>query len=182
MELHECIESFFDIGGERQIQQSREELKKVLKELEGKRFNNYVEIGGSFGGSLWVYANMVCNKGANITVLELAPVDALRKTIKKLTDNEFKVRLIPGHSWDAPIVENIDLLHIDSQHDYDVLKGEFDKYFPYVIKGGVVLIHDTLLHEGCIQFREELEKTHSCKTFDSAGDELTCGITMVVKK
>ena len=43
--------------------------------------------------------------------------------------------------WD----KEIDVLYIDGDHSYEGCKADYDKYEPYVRKGGLILIHDTTL-------------------------------------
>lgn len=40
--------------------------------------------------------------------------------------------------WDLPIK----VLFIDGEHRYDQVKREWDKYSPFVVKGGWILFHD----------------------------------------
>jgi len=41
--------------------------------------------------------------------------------------------------WDLPI----ELLFIDGAHEYELVKQDFELWYPYVIKKGMVLMHDT---------------------------------------
>jgi len=41
--------------------------------------------------------------------------------------------------WDMPI----ELLFIDGAHEYDLVKQDFELWYPHVIKNGMVLMHDT---------------------------------------
>lgn len=41
--------------------------------------------------------------------------------------------------WDMPI----ELLFIDGAHEYDLVKQDFERWYPHVIKNGMVLMHDT---------------------------------------
>lgn len=43
-----------------------------------------------------------------------------------------------GVNWTLPIK----VLFIDGEHRYERVKGEWDKYYPFVVKGGWVFFHD----------------------------------------
>ncbi len=40
--------------------------------------------------------------------------------------------------WDKPV----DILFIDGDHTYNGVKADFEKFFPFVKEGGLVLMHD----------------------------------------
>jgi predicted O-methyltransferase YrrM len=42
--------------------------------------------------------------------------------------------------WDRPI----DILHIDGFHMYEYVKNDFEKWYPFVRDGGIILMHDTI--------------------------------------
>jgi|GEM_PF-1024736 len=46
--------------------------------------------------------------------------------------------------WDKPI----GLLWIDGDHDYRSVRSDFLGWFPHVVKGGVIALHDTISYEG----------------------------------
>jgi len=59
--------------------------------------------------------------------------------------------------------ESIDLLHIDGYHTYEAVRGDFERWYPKVRPGGIVLFHDIaarLLDFGAWQFWSELTATH----------------------
>jgi len=44
-------------------------------------------------------------------------------------------------SWEQPI----DFLFMDSSHTYEVVVADFDAFFPHVVQGGCVAVHDVVL-------------------------------------
>lgn len=60
---------------------------------------------------------------------------------------------------------SVDLLHIDANHSYEGVKGDFESWFPKVSEQGVVLFHDVLnFDEGTEvpRFWGELKQGHRC--------------------
>jgi len=43
-------------------------------------------------------------------------------------------------TWAQPI----DILHIDGNHDYESVQRDFTVWSPFVRKGGIILLHDTI--------------------------------------
>ena len=59
--------------------------------------------------------------------------------------------------------ESIDLLHIDGYHTYEAVRGDFERWFPKVRPGGIVLFHDIaarISDFGAWRFWDELTKAH----------------------
>lgn len=55
--------------------------------------------------------------------------------------------------WNLPI----DILFIDGDHSYDGVKKDFEKYEPFVKKGGIILMHDvTHRHFGVKDYWKEI--------------------------
>jgi predicted O-methyltransferase YrrM len=50
----------------------------------------------------------------------------------------------------------IDLLFIDAEHSYGMVKSEYETYKNYMRKGGVILFDDLYLNEGMTRFWNEL--------------------------
>ena len=90
--------------------------------------------------------------------------------IKKRKDIQFEIIESPSSEANLPLV---DFLHIDADHRYHMVKGDYERFSPKVIKNGVIVLHDTLLDEGpgdnkagTIRFRKELEENgENIKTF-----------------
>lgn len=59
--------------------------------------------------------------------------------------------------------ESIGLLHIDGYHTYEAVRGDFERWFPKVRPGGLVLFHDVaarISDFGAWRFWNELMATH----------------------
>jgi len=110
------------------LQQTLGGMTKLKNILGDRKFENFVEIGVSDGGSLWMYSQMFCTPSSRITGLDIAPILSTF-----LITNELK--LYRGRSG---------------------VKEYFDNYYPKVAKNGIILIHDTAACEGSIKFRKEI--------------------------
>lgn len=177
------------------LQQCLEEIKQLKDYLGDRKFNRFVEIGCDEGGSLYVYSRLFLNPGADIYTVDIFFKPTANKVIGKLTDLGYKVHPVTAYSQDLDVKNfNYDLLHIDGDHSYASVRGDFDRCYPSVSEGGVCLLHDTLLWPGAIKTREELEKTHNTKTFrgytlisgdfyitPQDGERQSTGITLVHK-
>lgn len=56
-----------------------------------------------------------------------------------------------GVDWTAPI----DFLFIDGSHVYEDARRDFDMFYPHVVRGGLVALHDVGSHEGPTAVWEE---------------------------
>ena len=163
--------------------QMHDELQQVIDFLKGRIFDTFVEIGGAEGSSLWVYSNLLCKENANIYSIEKKVMPQLVHTVKQLRKINRKVEIIDKPSVEASFLvpDKIDLLHIDGSHTYDDVKRDYIMYSSKVVKGGVIIIHDTLsTHEGPPLLRKELEGTDINMT-SFEGKFKGAGVSIIIK-
>lgn len=90
------------------------------------------------------------------------------KRVKKINDKQFSAfsELIAKPFDDAlPRFADgsIDLLHIDGTHTYDAVKNDFTNWFPKLKKGGIVLLHDTIVRKtgfGVWKFLQKIKERY----------------------
>lgn len=192
--LARIIFGYYDlIKSELGLQQCLDELQAVKNEIGDRRFSNFYEIGSDDGGSLWVYSNLFVNEnGGKVNAIDITIKPSLLKVASALSKKGFEMQIINRPSLKVDVQEEIEFLHIDGDHSYKAARSEFDKFYPLVKKGGVILLHDTLLWDGTIKLRKELEKQFNCKTFSGSilisgnfghpdKTRKSTGITMIIK-
>ena len=57
--------------------------------------------------------------------------------------------------------KRIDLLHIDGDHAYAVVKNDLESFAPLVRPGGMIAMHDVAGKPGCIQLWKEFSAAHA---------------------
>jgi len=182
--LYFLVKEYIELIGVDRITQNLIEVQQVIEYLKNRKFNKYADVGLSFSGSLWLYANLLCSETANVWGIDIRVMNSTATIIKDtLKKKGQSVKLIQGDSKyiGKQLKEKFDLVHIDAQHGYGDVSEDFFIYYNKLIKNGVIILHDTLLQQGCIQFRKELEKTHNIITF-SSGEERTMGVSVVIKE
>ena len=157
-------------------------LYKAAKSCEGKGV--IVEIG-SLKGKSTIWLARGSKAGNNIKVYAIDPHKGSSEHMKKrgeiCTYQEFK-RNIAQANVDAiviPIVNTsedarrdwdgkpIELLWIDGAHEYEMVKLDFDLWFPYLIEGGIIAFHDTIGWPG--PRRVVKEKIYTSRNFANVG-------------
>ena len=180
--LEELRKEYLSIVGTEFIQQDLTEVAQVVDYIGDKRFSYYVDIGLARAGSVWLYANTICEPGATLLGIDVVVTEAALIILKVLKERGFTIDTIqrPAIRCVADVKDDIELLHIDAQHSYAAVSEEYWAYSRKVKDGGVVLLHDTMLHEGCIKFRQELENNKcNITTFGIEGKAL--GISVIQK-
>lgn len=110
-----------------------------------------VELGSHIGIASVIMgaALRVCGAGRLVTV---DPSDMYHETTKRYISSaglEARVSVIKGYSCDEAVLESIrkigmiTILFIDAVHEFDAVYRELELYFPLVVEGGFIVLHDT---------------------------------------
>lgn len=130
-----------------------------------------VELGVDRGYSLFVFASAIRKEGkGTITGIDCFDCDSdfsegnkhqtiLKQIEEQKLDNVKIIRATfdeASKMWSST-GKKIDILHIDGNHAYEAVKGDFNNWFPFVSPDGIVLFHDTnVSHFGVKDFFAEL--------------------------
>ncbi len=192
-ELIKEYEDMFMSGG---IQQSLEEIEQLALEIGRRKFTSMCEIGIADAGSLWLYSQLFGTKGMDITVtdMDIRPLarNVMDELIKRM-DINFYLHECKGDQF--RLDKKVQFLHIDGDHSFLAVRNDFYNNNNMVMDGGYIAIHDTLLMEGPIRFRLELEGMRiNMKTFKGSTVLCDCfgknranpqnkqfGLTLVIK-
>lgn len=109
-----------------------EEMYQALK--NSTKDDVYLEIGVDRGRSL-TFARQYFKGdvfGIDISTIEQRDGPGVPKGTNFIHGDSLEVK------WNLPIK----VLFIDGEHRYERVKGEWEKYYPFVVKGGWVFFHD----------------------------------------
>lgn len=102
-----------------------------------------LETGRAHGGSTLVMA--CANSDVPIHSIDIAPVDdeRLRSALAEAGVGK-NVKIIKGDSQrgEYPEIGEIDLLFIDGDHSFEGCTADLEKWYPRVVPGGHVVLHD----------------------------------------
>ena len=156
------------------ILQSLDELEQLVTEIGDRKFIAMAEIGSCFGGTVWLYSQLFGAKDCTFTIIDIKIDPVLTNVIEEIEHRrpDIKFEVIEKPSSKA-FLEPIDFLHIDADHRYHMVKSDYELHSTSMVKGGIIILHDTLLDEGpgdhksgCIRYRKELEANgENIKTF-----------------
>jgi len=140
------------------IQQSKDEIKQVAEYIGDRKFNNMAEGGVDDAGSFWLYANLFLNKdGGKFTAIDPRIKPIVNSVAKYLEENyDVKTEVIRSKSINTNL-HDLDFVHIDGWHAYESVKEDFYHFYPRVVAGGIIIMHDTVCMEGVKKFKDELE-------------------------
>lgn len=131
-----------------------------------------VEIG-SWQGKSTIWLGRGSKKGNNVKIYAIDPHTGASEHKERYgevwTFEEFKKNIIVAKVDDItiPIVktsevaaknfdEPVELIFIDGAHEYELVKLDFELWFPKVINGGIMAFHDTRGRRGPAKVVEEL--------------------------
>lgn len=119
------------------------ELAQFIAFLRGREIRNVLEIGGQYGGTMWVWSQIATGR---LICVDLFVLEG------RMEHADCDFEMVVGNSHDpetrrlvvdALAGEQVDLLFIDGDHRYDAVRADFDAYRGLVAPGGVIGIHDT---------------------------------------
>ena len=114
-----------------------------------------VEIGVLNGETSKIFCK--ANKITPITGIDPIIPDSMNsdligniQKIKEIEVNHSNYRFINDFSFNVIKTWNqkIDYLFIDGDHTYDAVKNDFESWFPFVVCGGIIALHDSACNRG----------------------------------
>ncbi len=150
-------ENLFMVGG---IQQAEEELDGLIDELGDRKFTTMCEIGIADGGTLWLYSQLFGAPNAKFIVTDMHIRSVTKRVMKEITKRTgitFEVHECQNYKF--KLKEEVEFLHIDGDHSYAGVSNDYFFNARKVAPGGIIIVHDTLLMEGPIKFRTDIEKS-----------------------
>lgn len=150
---------FFDYKVKLSPLQNRAEIIKLLNLIRIKRPKVILEIGTSFGGTLYMIAKVSSNNALLIS-MDLPEVGGpfgggyysyRIPFLKSFRNGKQKIVLLRRNSHDLDTfvlikkilnTREIDILFIDGDHSYAGVKSDFEKYKSLVKQQGIVIFHD----------------------------------------
>lgn len=151
------LEELYGLALAMEVEQSKEEIKKLIRFVAGKRPKRIMEIGTAKGGTLFLFGKIFDPD----LMISIDLPNGMYGGIGTENDERYKtfgrdVRLIKANSHDAFTLKaavdildgkKLDFLFIDGDHTYDGVRYDFEMYRKLVRPGGVVAMHDIKTHE-----------------------------------
>lgn len=107
---------------------------------------NILELGTQFGNSTVALLYAARKINGKVTTIDVDPCKFARKRIKELELDSF-CNFIQSDDTKIEWSDSIDHLFIDSNHSYSHVTKQLTKYEPHVSKGGIITLHDIVMHE-----------------------------------
>ena len=172
-DLIQEYEEYFMPGG---IQQSLSELQQLVEEIGDRKFHAMCEIGIADGATLWLYAHLFAADRAEFIILDMDIRPLTRKVIAAIEETlQIGFLIYEQKSLGFALPDEVDFLHIDGDHGYEEVKYDYCTHSQKVVPGGVIVIHDTLLIDGPIRLRHEIEASGTpSKTFQGTDTLCDC--------
>lgn len=95
---------------------------------------------------------------AKVLTIDIGALPEAYEKTKKFKN----IEMVKGDTLDESIIEyipgNIDILFIDTIHDYEQAMAEYIAYSPKVRKGGVIMCDDVSINDGMAKFWNEVSE------------------------
>lgn len=125
-------------GGYAGIHEHLPTLRKICLEREAQTI---VELGTWYGNSTKAFLEVCKVTGGKLISIDL---DCCKEVAKPEVKNDPNWTFIQMDDMDFNINFPIDVLFIDSSHTYPHTLLELEKYTPWLVSKGVVLMHDVV--------------------------------------
>lgn len=175
---HETRVRFAEAASAYRIAQEWGEWKDVYPLIETLRPKHVLELGSYFGG--WLYAVApACADGAVLLSIdnngEPHRLQRMLQLCGKLQEEGKTFRFHVGDTRSQPILDavrrempEIDLLHIDGDHEYAACREDFLNYSALVRQHGMIIFHDIHGEAGVKRL------WHEIKPFNPGAAEFFC--------
>jgi predicted O-methyltransferase YrrM len=176
------------------VEQHREELMGLLREVKNINPETVVEIGTYNGGSFYLWCRCLDTAQKLISIdLPGQAEEAKVPLFRQFTPNK-EARFIRENSHSELALEslkntldgdNIDFLFIDGDHSYEGVKQDFEMYSQFVAEDGIIAFHDICGYEwrsdrfGVDEFYSELQTEYDTTEIISKKKETPEGIGIV---
>jgi len=144
---------------------SGEEGKLLYNLARNCKGNGVIVEVGSWKGKSTVWLGKGSKGGSNVKIYAVDPhsgsseikesygeiqsYEDFKSNIKKAKIDDIIVPIVKTSEEAAKnFDEPIELIFIDGAHEYDFVKLDFELWFPKVIKGGIMVFHDTVGYDG----------------------------------
>ena len=132
------------------------DIARRIRRIGGRTKNKVIlEIGLHHGASTNSFLlGIADSRNPELTHLYTIDIRDSTKLIDRFLGKEAFDKLRPywtfihGDSKEVEWDKEIDVLLIDGDHSYEGAKADYEKYVPFVHKGGLILMHD-VTHAGC---------------------------------
>lgn len=134
-------------------------------------FHNFLEIGVFRGHTISLITLLATNKNRLIQVSGISPLTSLGDTVSIYPDIDYELdietnfstfnlplpKLVKALSTDEVAILEMsstiwDCVYIDGNHDFEIVKADFNNVFPFIKKGGVVVFDDASANLGTNEF------------------------------
>lgn len=174
---------YAQLYAEYQPVQNLEEFRWLTKQVSKLEPKCIVEIGVEKGGTLKFWEQLLPPSGRLVGV----DIHVYSEAEDKFTGSDRRVSFLQVDTRKPESVEQVkillngepvDFLHIDGDHGYEAVKGDFSKFSPFVRVGGLVGFHDLGAEAQSVGvFFKELAAQYPGQCVDgSTGQGQGCGI------